>query len=181
MKFRNVVIIGLMFVALAGYIVLFERHQQSTEALSHTDLAVFHVIGSQVSGLTLEFSPALRIEFIKKNARWYFSGTGNIEADSETVESLLSELEMLRAQRIIAPVPGNNNKVDMEQYGLLHAAKKIRVKTSSAEQVLCVGKKTAMGKTLFAALENDIRVFVLPDAVENIFNKKAEDFRMKSN
>ncbi len=34
MKFRNVLILGFLCVVLAGYILLFERYQQSTDEQS---------------------------------------------------------------------------------------------------------------------------------------------------
>ncbi len=175
MKFRNVIIAGILFAVLTGYVLFIDRHQQSSEDRQAEDLSILKMQSSLVSGLKIEFSPAPPIEIAKQDGQWQVLSPEPMQADADTVESLLSELEFLKPERVI--VPEANQKLDLAQYGLNPATKKIFLKTSSVEHVLLIGKKTPMGRSVYVTIQGDVKVFVAPESVERILSKRPEDFR----
>ena len=165
MKLRSVLILGALFLALGIYAFLFERNSKNLGESAREEMAVWSFHGSEVSGLTLELG-ANPIVLEKKNNRWRLQQPVAMEADSDTVESLLSELEFLTAQRIIQDQP-----LDLAQYGLDHPSKKVRVKTAGGEQVLKLGSKTPIGKGMYVQVHDKPQVYVVTEGLEKSLNK----------
>ncbi len=174
MKFRNVLIVGILFLALTSYVLFFERHSKTTEELQQKDLSVLHLRTSDVTGLLLE-SGETSIALEKKGAAWSMTKPFATEGDLDNVSAFLSELELLRADRLVTA--DAKEKLDWKQYGLAGSSQKIRIKTTFSQRVLVLGKATPMGKTVYIAVEGQPMVCVVSGDAQKLFHKVPEDFR----
>ena len=171
MKLRSVLVMGALFLALGAYAWLFERNPVSPGDQPQGELAVLRLRSSEVSGLTLELGSS-PIVLEKKDNHWRLRQPTTMDADADTVESLLSELEFLTAQRVI-----KNQNLDLAQYGLDRSRKVVRVKTISGENVLTLGSKTPIGSGMYLQLQGKPEVYVVADGLEKSMAKNPEDLR----
>ena len=156
---------------MSAYVLLFERNAKNAGEPSQAELAVWSLRGSEVYGLTLELGSS-PIVLEKRDNRWQLNRPVVMEADGDTVESLLSQLEFLTAQRVI-----QGQRLDLAQYGLDHPSKKVRVKTAGGEQVLKLGSRTPIGKGMYVQVQEKPQVYVVAEGLEKSLAKNPEDLR----
>ncbi len=162
--------LAALFAILGSYVFFFEKSPQKSDLL-HGPSSVFNLRGSEISALSLELGDT-PVELEKEKNHWFLRKPVAMRADADAVESMLAELEFLIAQRVI-----EEKDLDIKQYGLAGASKKIRLKTSSGEKILFLGRQTPIGKTLYAQLQGSPVVYVIADQIEKSLNKTPEDLR----
>src|SRR5262249_42147648 len=89
---------------------------------------------------------------------------------------IASALSSMTVVRVVDENPG-----DLKDYGLVMPRLEVDYKTAGAStyQRILVGDKSPTGSDLFAKRNEDKRVFLIPSAQENTFNKSTFDLRDK--
>jgi hypothetical protein len=96
-------------------------------------------------------------------------------ADQEAVGSMVTALASLNADRVIEEKPA-----DLAPFGLTTPKEQVVItKKDGKTQTLDIGDDSPVGSGVFAKLEGDSRVFVLPSYTKTNFDKTSKDLRDK--
>ena len=135
---------------------------------------VFTVDRSKVKALTLVPAGADEIRLVKEKAGWRMTAPLDVAADAGEVDSILSGLESVQAEEVVA-----ENPAGLKEYGLDKPRNTVIVVVEGEKDplILQVGDKTPDGGALYAKLPARPRVFTVASFVEGSLNKKPIDLR----
>ncbi len=111
----------------------------------------------------------------KVSDKWMLVLPKAMPADQEAVGSMITALSSLNADRVVDEKPA-----DLSQFGLGSPKEQIVItKKDGKTQTLEIGDDSPVGSGVFAKLEGDGRVFVIPTYTKTNFDKTAQDLRDK--
>jgi uncharacterized protein DUF4340 len=169
---KTYVMVGLA-ASLVAYIFLVERKrpEPTDEKPKEKVLALDR---AQVQSITLSSQGAEEIRLVKEKDGWRMKAPSDVAADSAQVEALLSTLETLQAEDVVA-----ENATALGEYGLEKPRTTVQVGVEGAKDplVVMVGDKTPDGGALYARMPSRPRVFTVASHVEGSLEKKPFDLR----
>jgi hypothetical protein len=140
MQSKRLLILVAIVAIVGGYILLFERHQPTTEEVREQADKVFP--GLEQDAITMieisNSSDAIRIE--KQGESWRLTDPFDFPADETAVGGLLTSLLGLKAERKLPAA-----EVDPAAYGLDRPSLSVTLHASEQAFPLNVGNETALG------------------------------------
>ena len=120
MRTKNLVILAAVVIAVMAYILIFERHQPtSDEARRDADKVFQGLEADDITGLLVE-GPDGRVRLEKTGEDWRLREPIDYPADASTVDSTLSSLAGLSADRRLPA-----DELDPAEFGLDAPAAKV--------------------------------------------------------
>jgi hypothetical protein len=111
----------------------------------------------------------------KVSDKWALTGPKPLPADQEAVNSMITALSSLNADRVVEEKPDN-----LAAWGLTKPKEQVTITKKDGKTVtLDIGDDSPVGSGVFAKLEGDPRVFVVPSYSKTNFDKTAQDLRDK--
>jgi hypothetical protein len=111
----------------------------------------------------------------KTGDKWLLTFPKAMPADQDAVASMVTALASLNADRVVEEKPG-----DLAPFGLATPKEQVVItKKDGKTQTLEIGDDSPVGSGVFAKLEGDTRVFVLPTFAKTSFDKTGKDLRDK--
>lgn len=163
----------LVLAGLVGYIYFVESERdpagvEEREAL-FTDLTADDIEELEVRGTTGD--PA---RLRKAEGTWQLVEPVEAAADAGEVSALTSGLAAIEIDRVV-----DEAVTDLSQYGLEPARIEVAFRTAGEESFrrVRIGDKTPTGGNLYASVEGQNRVFLLPSYLDGTFNKDAFTLR----
>jgi hypothetical protein len=114
----------------------------------------------------------------KVSDKWMLVLPKAMPADQDAVGSMITALASLNADRVVEEKA--EKPADLATFGLVTPKERIIItKKDGKTQTLDVGDDSPVGSGVFAKLEGDSRVFVLPTYTKSNFDKTSQDLRDK--
>ena len=111
----------------------------------------------------------------KTGDKWSLTMPKALPADQEAVASMITSLASLTADRVVEEKPS-----DLAPFGLSTPKEQIVISRKDGKtQTLQVGDDTPVGSGVYAKVQGDPRVFVLPAYAKTSFDKTSKDLRDK--
>ncbi|MGH7804046.1 MAG: DUF4340 domain-containing protein, partial [Candidatus Binatia bacterium] len=173
MKFRNTLVVAVLFAALGAYLWWVERPKLEKEGKPKT---VFDVKLEDVSRVTLAY-PDKTIEIAKTGGGWWVKKPVELEADQTAVENLARAIVELELKRTL------DGKIEsLETYGLDKPAVTVSVALvdGKALPAIRVGKTSPVGWSTVVQLEGSEEVRLVPSAFWYGMKKEVSDLRNKT-
>lgn len=151
MRAKHLVVLAAAVAALAAYILLYERHQPSTEEARAKGQKVFPDLGrDDVTGLEITNSHgAFTLE--RRGSGWELTAPIAFPAEDGAVSSLLGSLEGLERERTLAA-----GEVSPSDYGLDRPQMRVVLRTDDGvRHALDIGGETALGGKRAVSLGGD--------------------------
>jgi hypothetical protein len=169
---KTYVALGLA-AGLGAYIYFVERKRpEKTEEKPKEKVLTFD--RSKVTGLTLAPQGGEEIRLVKEKDGWRMRAPADVAADASEVDSILSSLESLQADDVVAENPGA-----LGEYSLDKPKQTVTITVQGAKDpiVLALGEKTPDGGAVYARAAGRPRVVTVASFVEGSLQKKPFDLR----
>ncbi len=176
MKFRSTFLLLLIAGGMFAYIKFYDAKQPTTRDSLKDARKVLAFDREKINVISIKNSEG-EIEIRKgDNDVWNLEKPVKDRADSLGVSGLLTAAEDLKYVEVL----GEDKPVEKEQlkeFGLTGAETRVSFGGSDKPAELQFGKDAAVEGKLYAKLEGDKRVFVIPGELKNQITKKADEFR----
>jgi len=168
---------GVLLLALAGvlsWIWFVERKQEPKPEGEREKVTVLAVDKAKAKEISLAAAGADAIRLVKEGEGWKVTAPFAAPADGSAVESLLTSLEKLEANDVVAEQPP-----DPAEYGLDKPGRTVTAVVEGAPAPLAVefGAKSPDGSNVYARAQGSPKVYLVPSWVEGSFDKKPFDLR----
>ena len=160
--------------AFGAYLWFVERKREvKPEGSAAAKEKVFVLDKSKVEELSLATGNET-VQLVRQGESWRLTVPFQAAADKSEVDALLTGLEGLEVEEVVADTPG-----DLAAFGLAspHTTVGVRMQGATEPVKLLVGGKTPDAGALYAKQASQPRVFIIPSYVESTFSKKASDLR----
>ena len=174
---RSFLLLMIAALGLGAYIYFVEMKRDPAAADTAAKEKVFSVESGAITEVQVRAEEGDVTTLRKEGDAWQITAPETLEADTTEVSGLVSTLESLERQRVIA-----ENPESVDQYGLAEPRITVSFKTAAdaAEKRLQIGRRTPTGGDLYARVEGDPRVFLISSYLEDSLNKTTFELRDKS-
>jgi hypothetical protein len=178
MKLRGLIVAVVVLVGLTGTLYWSNHHKpaETTEASANTAPKILSVKEADISKFGLKKNGAEQVAGERNSSgQWKLTSPTPLAADQSAVSSLLGTFSSLNSERLVEEKAGN-----LASYGL--DAPKLEFDLSEKNnqtQKLFLGDDTPTGNGIYAKLDGDPRVFIMPSFDKTSIDKTANDLRDK--
>jgi len=175
-RFRGTIVLLIVFAVLGGYVYFAEyRGHDEREQKKAAAKKLFPVPLKDVTGLTLVY-PDHRISAVKKDEkRWEITEPKGIDADSDELEMLASNLNQIEKGQVISA-----DKPDLTSFGLDKPAIDVTAHLKDGKDVrILFGAENPKKTDKYAKVGDSAEVFLSPSNWSKSFQKSLTDVRNK--
>jgi hypothetical protein len=177
MKVRGLLVAAVLLAALSGLLWWSNKKKAAEETKPDTSATpkLVDIPQTQVTkiSITHKGSPAVVLE--KTGGQWKITAPEQYGADQDTVNSLLSSLNPLNADKLVEDHPG-----DLAQFGLKDPSLTVAVTTTSGRTTtILAGDDLPTGGSSYAQLEGSSKVYTIPSYAKSGLDKTVNDLRDK--
>jgi hypothetical protein len=164
----------LVLVALGSYIWFVERKQEPKKEGEREKVTLVAVDKAKAREVSLAAAAGESIKLVKEGTFWKLTAPFAATADTSAVESILTSLEKLEADEVVA-----EQTSDFAQYGLDRPSRTVAAVVEGAAAPFAVdfGAKSPDGGSVYARKPGEAKVYLVPSWVEGSFDKKPFDLR----
>jgi hypothetical protein len=176
MKLRGLLIAAVVLAILGGVLYWSSHRKTPPTPASAATPPVVKVEPASVTALTVTQKNTAPVTLTRSGAsQWQITAPHSTLADASAVSGILSNLDPLPSQRVIA-----DSATDLAPYGLKDPSVAIDLteKNKKTEKIL-VGDDTPTGDAVYVALAGNPRVFTAASYIRNSLNKSFDDLRDK--
>jgi hypothetical protein len=176
MKPRNLIILAVIVLAVGAYLFLYERHQPTTDEVAERADKVFPTLErDEVESIEIVNSHG-EFHLVRDDDDWKLEQPIEFEADTPTVNSLLSSLVGLRKERRLTA-----DEVDPAAYGLDEPPMRVSLGLADDERLtLEVGEETALGSNRAVRIAGDDAIILCPGWFASDLDKELDSWRSKN-
>lgn len=178
MKFKHTLILLILAVGLAAYVQFVDKKIPTTKEREEKKGRVFSFDRDKITAIAIK-TPEAKIDLKKDGTSWKVEAPVKDRADSGTMSSLLTSIELLRSESTIDNEGKGVTKDQLKEFGLADPATKVTLTVEGKPVQLFIGKDTAIENKVYAMLEGAKSVEVIANNLRNDISKKADDFRDK--
>src|ERR1700685_1936741 len=178
MKRRVLIVAAVVLAGLTGTLYWSNHHKpaEATEASADVAPKILAVKEADISRFGLKKNGVEQVAAERNSAgQWHITSPTSLPADQSAVSSLLGTFSSLNSERLIEEKSGN-----LASYGL--DAPELEFDLSEKDnktQKLLLGDDTPTGNGIYAKLNGDPRVFIVPSYDKTSIDKTANDLRDK--
>jgi hypothetical protein len=167
---------GLALLVLAGlgsYLYFVESKKEVKPEGEREKVTILAVDKAKAKELDIA-SAGDEVKVVKDAGGWKVVKPFTAPADASAVESILTSLEKVEADEVVAEKAGN-----LADYGLDKPARTVTVSVEGAASPVALqfGAKSPDGNGQYASQPGSAKVFLLPSWIEGSFDKKPFDLR----
>jgi hypothetical protein len=172
MQSKRLLILVAIVAIVGGYILLFERHQQTTDEVMEQADKVFPgleqdaVTAIEISNL----SGSIRLE--KRGESWRLTAPVDFPADETAVGGLLTSLLGLKSERTLSAA-----EVDPAAHGLDQPSLAVVLHTGDQAYPLDIGNETALGSN--RAVSRDDKILICAGWFVSDLEREINDWRSR--
>jgi hypothetical protein len=170
---RSFLVLLLIGLGLGAYVYFVESKRDPSGADKKDK--VFTVEADKIEEITVKSESGEQTTLRKSGNEWQIAQPVTAQPDTAEVSGLTSNLSTLEVQSVVEENPG-----DLAEYGLSPARIEVTFKAGGQERRLHVGRKTPPGTDLYARVDDQKRVLLIPSYLEGTFNKTTFDLRDKA-
>ena len=174
MKFRNTIILLVVFLLLGGYVYIVEiKQHEKKKAEKEKQEKIFPFAKDSIIQLQVKNKHGTFV-FEKKGNDWHILKPISTLADNSPINTALSNLTTAKKKRHFTI-----KESEKKEFGLTSKALRVKVKLKNGEEdSLWLGDKTPVGGNVFAS-RGDTLVFTIPQYVKSSLNKNLFNWRDK--
>jgi Domain of unknown function (DUF4340) len=164
----------VILVALGAYLYFVESKKPSGSDAEKKEKA-FTVEADKIEEVAIKSESGERTTLRKNGSDWQIVQAAGIKPDSGEVSGITSNLSSLEIQRVI-----DENPSDLTEYNLTQPRVEVSFKAGGKDHKLLIGRKTPPGSDLYARIDDQKRVVLIPSFVDTTFNRTTFDLRDKA-
>ncbi len=170
---RSFVVLLVVAIGLGGYLYFVESKRPADGA--DTKDKAFTVDAAKIGEFTVTSESGETTTVRKNGTEWQIVEPITAKPDSSEVSGITTNLASLDIQRVI-----DDNPSDVAQYQLDKPRLVVTFKADGKPHTLKIGRKTPPGSDLYARVDDQTRVVLIPSFVETTFNRTTFDLRDKA-
>ena len=179
MKPNGLLVAVIVLAAIGGGVYWTNKHKadEAKKPVSGTSDSpkILTIPDDQFKEIKLAKKDAEPTIVSKTGDKWSITMPKALPADQDAVSQMVSSLGSLTADRVVEEKPG-----DYAPFGLKDPKEQIVITRKDGKTAtLDVGDDSPVGSGVFAKLEGDPRVFVIPSYTKSNFDKTSKDLRDK--
>ncbi len=175
MKSKNLIILAVVVIAVAAYILLFERHRPtSDESAAAAEKVLLDFERDDVTGIVIE-NGADRVRLEKVGEEWRLREPLDFPADASVVSSTLGSLANLTADRRLAP-----DEINPADYGLEQPETVVTLRMADdSERVMAIGDELPLGSKRALRVDGSDEVTIAASWFTSDLERKVDDWRSR--
>lgn len=162
-------------LGLGAYIYFVEMKREPSDTEPPKDRVFAGLEAGTISTMTLRASNGNETTVERDGAGWRITAPITARADGAEVSSVASNLTSLDISRVVDDAPA-----DLATFGLAEPRLSVAFTTENATQTLLLGDRTATGGDLYASIEGQSRVFLIPSWLESSLDRTTFQLRDKA-
>lgn len=173
---RSTIALVVILAGLGAYIYFVTWNIKSDDE-TKAEKVFASLQSDKIEALQVKSDKGQTTTLVKTDGTWKITGPEAATPDESEISALTSGLSAVERGRVI-----EENPTKLEDYGLAPPRIDVGFKLAGETNYrhLSIGEKTATGGDLFAKLETEKKVFLIPAYQETTFNKSLFDFREKT-
>jgi uncharacterized protein DUF4340 len=171
---RSFGVMLVVLIALGGYLYFVESKRTPGDGADKKDKA-FAVEADKIEEFTVKSESGERTTLRKNGADWQIVEPAAGKPDAAEVSGITTNLSTLEIQRVI-----DENPSDLAEFNLAQPRVEVTFKAAGKDHKLLIGRKTPPGSDLYAKLDDQTKVVLIPAFVDTTFNRTTFDLRDKS-
>jgi len=172
---RSTLLLLAVALGLGAYIWFVEMKRDPSDDEPPKDRVFTGLDAANITLLTVRASNGDVTTLERQDVGWRMTAPVAARADAPEVSGVTSNLASLDISRVVDEAPA-----DLAPFGLAEPRLSIAFTTETGQQTLLVGERTATGGDLYAKLEGQSRVFLIPSWLESSLDRTTFQFRDKS-
>src|SRR5690606_8129971 len=172
---RSTLLLLAVALGLGAYIYFVEMKREPSDAEPPKDRVFAGLDAGTINALTLRATSGDVTTVEREGAGWRITAPIQARADGAEVSSLTSNLESLDVSRAVDEAPA-----DLATFGLAEPRMSVAFTTENATQTLLLGDRTATGGDIYAKLDGQSRVFLIPSWLETSLDRTTFQLRDKA-
>jgi hypothetical protein len=176
MKTRNTLVLLAIVLAVASFIVFYERKLPNTETARRQSQNVVNFDREKLDGIVIQNGDD-KIELRRHDHKWRLEAPIKDQADSSLVDSLISDLEAWQKDTTIPASEIKADKNKLPEFGLSNAKLRLKLLGQAVPPEVLFGKDAALEGKMYVRFENSKDVFVTSQSIKKEIDKKPDDFR----
>ena len=176
MKTRTTLVLLLLVIGLGVWIKFFESKKPNTEETQRQAGNVVNFDREKLEGISIQNGED-KIVLKREQGKWRLTEPVNDQADSATVDNLLSDIETWRKEGAVPAKEVSADKGRMTEFGLVQPKLRMQLIGSGAPAEIFFGKDTAFSGTMYVRLADSKDVFLAAQKVRTDISKKPDEFR----
>jgi hypothetical protein len=176
MKTRTTLVLLLLVVGLGVWIKFFESKKPNTAETQRQAGNVVNFDREKLEGISIQNGED-KIVLKREQGKWRLTQPVNDQADSATVDNLLSDIETWRKEGTVPAKEVTADKGRMTEFGLVQPKLRMQLMGPGAPAEIFFGKDTAFSGTMYVRLADSKDVFLAAQKVRSDISKKADEFR----
>ena len=178
MNWKTTTVLLVIVVALGLYIKFYDSKHAGTEEAEKQAQSVLNFQRDKIDGIVIQNGDAT-IDLRRHDQKWRLETPVKDQADSLTVDNLLSDLESWQKQTTIPGKEIDADKGRLAEFGLNKPKLRLKLTGQGAPPEIWFGKDAALEGKMYVRFENAKDVFLATQSVKKDIEKKADDFRDK--
>lgn len=176
MKLRGLLIAVVVLAILGGALYWSSHRKTPPTPASAATPPILRVDPASVTALTVTQKNAPPVTLTRSAAdKWQITAPQSTLADANAVSGVLSNLDPLPSQRVIA-----DKATDLAPYGLQNPSVTIDITEKNNKTLkILLGDDTPTGDAVYISLAGKPRVFTAASYIKNSLNKSFDDLRDK--
>ncbi len=173
---RSFLILVVIALGLGAYAYFVESKRNPEEAATTQHDKVFDVKTGTIDQIVVTSASGEVTRLEKKDSTWRIVAPDTLASDDSAIGSLVSTLETVEVQRVV-----DENPADLKPFGLEPPQYSVafRAGGDSTMRKLSVGAKTPTGADVYARVEGQPKLVLIPAYASDSLNKSTFDLRDK--
>lgn len=179
MKFRTTLILLVVCGALFAYLYFYEAKQPGAKEAASQRERFVDLDRDNINAVSIQ-NAETKIELHKKDAEtWMMDEPVKDRADSSAINQLFTSVETLHHSAAIDPDAKDvDKKMVVKESGVDNAKVKVKFSGDKVKPVeIAFGRDAAVENQIYARVEGEKTIYVIPADLRNQVSKKADDFR----
>jgi hypothetical protein len=178
MKIKHTIILLVLALGMAAYVQFVDKKIPTTKEAQEKKGRLFDFDRDKITAIAIK-TPENKIELKKTGQDWRVEIPVKDRADSTTVTTLLTSVELLRSESTMNNDGKGVTKEQLKEYGITDSQTKVTLTVDGKPVELVFGKDTTIENRVYAQIEGTKTVEVVSTTLRNDISKKPDEFRDK--
>ena len=178
MKTKNTLILLVLTVAVACFIIFYEKNQPNTQEAERQSQNLINLSPEKIDGIIIQNGDD-KIELRRRDKTWRLESPVKDQADAALIDSLLMDVDGWQKDTAISAKEIEADKNRLNEYGLNKPKLRLKLLGEGAPPEILFGKDAALEGKMYVRFENAKDTYVVSQAVKKAIEKKPDDFRDK--
>lgn len=166
-----VLVLAVLLLTAAGISFYSKQREEKEQKEESASVEVYRAEASDIDEIICENGGEEGLYLAKQEETWISPETPQTELDQEAVETLVSQLANISADRVL-------ENADAKEYGFTDPLGKVKVIADGQETVFTIGMKNEMTGEYYLIKNDDTsRVFVTDDELYLLTQKTTENYQ----